>query len=297
MTPAEQGFLLLTSQLGDPERKPLTIAQFRDLAKRARTMEKPLDSRELSQRDLVSIGCSCELAKKVILLLSQTEQLNWYVEKGKRSGCVPVTRNSDRYPHRLRRSLGFDAPGALWLKGDSNLLERPCISLVGSRELRMENRGFAAEVGKQAALQGFVLVSGHARGADRTAQESCLAHGGNVISVVCDELERHVAHNGVLYLSEDGFDMPFSAQRALQRNRVIHSLGEKTFVAQSAYGRGGTWDGTQKNLRYGWSPVFCFDDGSQACCELQQMGAVLIGAGMLTSIVDLRSPEIDFLEP
>lgn len=297
MTPAEQGFLLLTSQLGDPERKPLTIAQFRDLAKRARTMEKPLDSRELSQRDLVSIGCNCELAKKVILLLSQTEQLNWYVEKGKRSGCVPVTRNSDRYPHRLRRSLAFDAPGVLWLKGDPNLLERPCISLVGSRELRMENRGFAAEVGKQAALQGFVLVSGHARGADRTAQESCLAHGGNVISVVCDELERHVAHNGVLYLSEDGFDMPFSAQRALQRNRVIHSLGEKTFVAQSAYGRGGTWDGTQKNLRYGWSPVFCFDDGSQACCELQQMGAVLIGAGMLTSIVDLRSPEIDFLEP
>lgn len=297
MTPAEQGFLLLTSQLGDPERKPLTIAQFRDLAKRARTMEKPLDSRELSQRDLVSIGCNCELAKKVILLLSQTEQLNWYVEKGKRSGCVPVTRNSDRYPHRLRKCLGLNAPSVLWLKGDPQLLQMPIVALVGSRELNEENKKFAEEVGKQAAKQGFVLVSGHARGADRTAQDSCLSYGGKVVSVVCDALEKHTPQDGVLFLSEDSFDVPFSAQRALQRNRVIHSLGQKTFVAQCTYGRGGTWDGTQKNLREGWSPVFCFNDESQCCRELQQMGAVAIAAEALSDIADLKSPIIDFLEP
>ena len=32
MNGKERGFLLLTSHLGDPERKPLTVAQFRQLA-------------------------------------------------------------------------------------------------------------------------------------------------------------------------------------------------------------------------------------------------------------------------
>ena len=40
--------------------------------------------------------------------------------------------------------------------------------------MRQENRTFAEEVGRQAALQGLTLVSGNARGADRAAQESCV---------------------------------------------------------------------------------------------------------------------------
>ena len=40
MTGAEYGFLLLTSQLGNPDRKPLTVAQFRELfLKGIRTLE------------------------------------------------------------------------------------------------------------------------------------------------------------------------------------------------------------------------------------------------------------------
>ena len=132
---------------------------------------------------------------------------------------------------------------------------------------------FAREVGRQAALQGYVLVSGNARGADRTAQESCLAAGGDVIAVVADELDRYAPKAHMLYVSEDGFDLPFSSQRALSRNRLIHCMGIRTFVAQSGYQRGGTWDGTVKNLRFGWSQVFCFEDGSAAAGLLRDMGA------------------------
>ena len=49
------------------------------------------------------------------------------------------------------------------------------------------------------------------------------------------------------------------------------------FVAQVETGRGGTWDGTVKNLRFGWSSVACFRDGSEAAALLEQMGAYLIG--------------------
>ena len=109
------------------------------------------------------------------------------------------------------------------------------------------------------------------------AQEACLKAGGRVVSIVADSLASHRERNNVLYVSEDDFDAEFSAQRALSRNRCIHALGRMVFVAQSSLGTGGTWDGTVKNLRFGWSSVACFRDGSEASVQLEQMGAYLVG--------------------
>ena len=177
---------------------------------------------------------------------------------------------------RFRRELGLDSPGTFWAKGDLTLLNTPAISLVGSRELKPENHSFAEAVGFHAAKQGLTLVSGNARGADRAAQEVCLRAGGKVISIVADELWKHHSRKNMLYLSEEDYDSPFTAQRALSRNRCIHALGSMVFVAQSGLKKGGTWDGTAKNLQFGWSPVLCFRDGSEASCELEQLGAYLI---------------------
>lgn len=288
MTAGERGFLLLTAYLGDPERKPLTIAQFRDLTIRARAMSVPISDRELSESDLIGIGCSRPAARRILQLLAQTEQLDWYTNRGHRLDCQPITRISDEYPQRLRTALGAEAPGTLWGKGDLSLLHSRTISLVGSRDLRPENERFAVEAGKQAALQGYTLVSGNARGADRLAQESCLAHGGSVISVVADDLSSHPAAENMLYLSEEGYDIEFSAYRALQRNRIIHSLSDQTLVAQCTFGKGGTWEGTKNNLRHHWSSVFCFCDGSKTASELEQMGATLIDSHWLKDFPSLQ---------
>ena len=219
-----------------------------------------------------------------------------YLQRAKKLGCIPVTRISEDYPLVVRKRLGLDSPGCLWARGGVSLLKEPTISLVGSRELREENWRFAAEVGRQAALQGYVLVSGNARGADRAAQDSCLAQGGKVISVVADELWKQPIRENVLYLSEDGYEEAFSAQRALSRNRVIHALGLKTFVAQSSQKTGGTWDGTVKNLRFGWSPVFGYEDGSETMALLFQMGATPVRMEQLNSIYDLSQNQTSFID-
>ena len=294
MTPREQGFLLLTGYLGDPERKPLTVPQFRKLATMAVAMEKPIAERELTVEDLQSIGCTTAFARRVVDLLSQEELLHWYLKGGSHVGCFPLTRLSEEYPDRLRKALVLDAPGTLWTKGDRYLLQTPTISVVGSRDLNPENAAFAAEVGRQAALQGYALVSGNARGADRIAQDSCLESGGKVISIVADELSSHVQRENVLYISEEGFDLPFTAQRALSRNRIIHSFSDKTFVVQCTLGKGGTWSGTRDNLRHNQSMVCCFDDGSKACRELESMGATCVTCDTLTDISKIR-PEPSLL--
>ncbi len=276
MTPRDQGFLLLTSTLGDPARKPLTIPQFRTLSQRVKHMERPQEERELQEKDLVALGYDRNTAIRILTLLSHQAQLHWYLQKGKQQDCYPLTRLNDNYPSLLRQRLQEDAPGSLWVKGDLSLLYEPAVSLVGSRELQEDNLAFAQEVGRQAALQGYVLVSGNARGADKAAQTSCLAHGGKVICVVADNLGRQPLQENTLYLSEDGFDSSFSAHRALQRNRIIHCLGEKVFVAQCTLEHGGTWSGTLQNLRHSWSSVFCYQDGSPAAKELEQRGAELV---------------------
>ena len=291
MTGAERGFLLLGSHLGDAARHPLTTAQLRTLARRMQSAERPDEDRELIPADLMALGYDRKMAEQITLLLSQERLLNDYLKQAENGGCMPITRVSNDYPLLLRKRLGLDSPGCLWVKGDVTLLKQPSVALVGSRDLSENNAAFAAEVGRQATLQGYVLVSGNARGADRTAQDACLAAGGQVISVVADELWKHTERENILYISEDGFGEGFSSQRALSRNRIIHALGLKTFVAQSSLKMGGTWDGTVKNLRGGWSDVYCFRDGSEAMALLEQMGADLIGMNELASFYDLQKKE------
>lgn len=297
MTPRERGFLLLTSHLGNPQRQVLTAPQLRILAQRVQNLPQPREDRELNVKDLVHLGYGEALAGRILSLLEDEPLLERYLQRGSRASCQPITRVSPGYPGILRHRLGLEAPGCLWARGDVSLLATPAISLVGSRELQEPNRAFAQAVGYQAARQGLTLVSGNARGADRVAQESCLAAGGRVISIVADELEKQPQVENLLYLSEDSFDESFSPTRALSRNRCIHALGRMTFVAQASFGKGGTWDGTVKNLRFGWSPVACFDDGSPAMESLEQMGAFLIDPSVLEDLNDFSQPEITLFDP
>ncbi len=295
MNARERGFLLLTSQLGDPKRRPLSVAQFRTLAARAAQMERPEISRELNMDDIISLGYDRYMASRIVSLLQADRSLDRYISAGHKRDCFPISRVSESYPMQVRQRLGLDAPGCLWAKGDTRLLGTPMIAVIGSRELKEANRDFAESAGRAAARQGITLVSGNAKGADRVAQNACLAAGGKVVCVVADELQKYPVKENMLFLSEDSFDLPFTAHRALSRNRVIHTLGHITLVAQCGLGSGGTWDGTYKNLRSGWSPVFCFDDGSPASAELMLLGTTAIGKEHLKSFSKLQANITGFL--
>ena len=290
MTGAERGFLLLCCHLGDPKRRPLTVAQFRKLARLVRSGEKSGDDRELELSDLTRLGCGKEEAQRILSLLREEERLDRYLAKGTKSGCTPLTPLSPGYPRRLLTALGDDAPACIWARGDLSLLDKPGIALVGSRDLRPENEAFARQAGTEAAGQGLVLISGNAKGADRTAQEAALAAGGTVISILADRLTDHIPGPNTLYLSEEGFELEFSAQRALSRNRCIHAMGLSAIAAQCTLRSGGTWDGSVKNLRFGWSPLYVFDDKSESADLLEQMGAVKIGLDELRDLRNLPEP-------
>lgn len=295
MTGPELGFLLLTSTLGDPERKPLTVAQFRNLAKRAMDTEREITSRDLEVSDLLQLGYDAPMAERIFGLLGGMSGLREYLHRAEDCDCYPITRLNPLYPLTVRRRLGLDAPGVLWAKGDITLLNQPAIAVIGSRDLNEENRQFAEEAGRQIARQGFVLVSGNARGADKNAQCACLEADGKVISIVADSLQKQPLTRSTLYLSLDDFDQGFSAHRALHRNHVIHTMTSLTIAAQCSLGKGGTWDGILTNLKNGWNPVCIFDDGSESAAELQNRGVRNIGITDLADLPALMQDQMNFI--
>ena len=295
MTGPEQGFLLLTSQLGDPDRKPLTVAQFRKLTKLAIEARRELTQRDLEVKDLINMGCDVPMAERIFGLLGAANQLREYLHRAECCDCVPITRLNPAYPLLVRQRLGLDSPGVLWAKGDLQLLNRPAVAVIGSRELREENRHFAAAAGRAIADQDYVLVSGNAKGADKCAQEACLDAGGKVISILADSLQKQPLRKNLLYLSLDDFNQGFSAQRALHRNHLIHSMASLTVAAQCTLGKGGTWDGILTNLKNGWNPVCIFDDGSDAAANLQNRGVQTVTADELQDLAALAAQNLNFI--
>lgn len=295
MTGPEQGFLLLTSTLGDPDRNPLTVAQFRNLAKRVAESEQEVSVRELEVRDIEKLGYDEAMARRIYGLLSGGNQLREYLRRAEACDCVPITRLNPYYPLSVRKRLGLDSPGVLWAKGDVTLLNRPAVSVIGSRDLLPENRKFAEEAGRKCAEQGYVLVSGNARGTDKVAQDTALEAGGQVISIVADSLQKQPLAQNVLYLSLDEFDAPFSAQRALRRNHVIHTMGSLTIAAQCSFGKGGTWDGILANVKHGWSSMCIFADGSDAAAELQNRGVRGITSQALSDLALLADQQTSLI--
>ena len=288
MTAAERGFLLLCAELGDG-RKPLTPAQFRTLRSRVLADGGPQGDpdRPLTEAELLALGYGPKQAAQIAELLGRERELARYLSIAAELGIRPLTRVSPAYPQRLRR-LGEAAPTVLFCRGNITLPDRPAVALVGSRELTPEGAAFARRVGELAAAEGFVLVSGNARGADRTAQDACLAAGGAVIAVLPEGLQDHAPENDrIVYLCQWGWHLPMVPYRALERNRLIHALGEKTLVAQSRL-TGGTRSGSEENLRRGWSPLFVHDDGSPGCAALIAMGGVPVRLEALHSLAALQ---------
>ena len=294
MRQTERGLLLLCCPLGDSMAGALSLAQARELSRRARAAgigeEDPF--RDVTVKDVRRLGYSEYEAGHIVSLLGRERQLDGYLLAAEKADVAVITRLDARFPQRLREQLGARCPAALFCRGDLRLLQRPCISVVGSRHLASPGAQFAAQAGRLAAREGFTLCSGDAMGADRTAQEACLRGGGSVLIFPATELVYCPVRENVLYAAEGGFELGFSAQRALGRNRFIHAMGEKTLVAQTGFGKGGTWNGSLDNLQHEYSPLFVFDDGSEGARALCARGATPVQA--LTSLQALTPAQLSF---
>lgn len=158
-----------------------------------------------------------------------------------RLGAWVLPWSSDAYPALLRPLA--DAPPVLCLRGDPDVLGRPCVALVGARAATVDGLLTARTLAFELARRGLVVVSGLARGIDAAAHRGALEAGGATIAVqACGldqvyprehrELAAEIARCGAV-VSELPIGSPPRAAHFPLRNRVISGLSLATVVIEA----------------------------------------------------------------
>src|SRR5450756_2608491 len=160
---------------------------------------------------------------------------------GERLGVHLVAPDEDGYPQRLAEL--DDAPPLLGVCGVRDVLMRPVIAVVGSRNASGAGLKFAGSLSRDLGEASFVIASGLARGIDQAAHRASLVSG--TVAVLAGGHDRIYPpeHEGLLaQLIEAGgaaiSEMPLGhvprARDFPRRNRLISGVALGVVVVEAA---------------------------------------------------------------
>lgn len=153
-----------------------------------------------------------------------------------------VTLADADYPQALLNIP--DPPLLLYIKGRLELLNRPALAVVGSRNATPQGINNAEAFSRALSEAGLCVVSGLAHGVDAAAHRGALQGQGSSIAVVGTGLDRiypaanrDLAHalaaKGAI-VSEFPLGTPPLAANFPRRNRIISGLGVGTLVVEAS---------------------------------------------------------------
>jgi DNA processing protein len=159
------------------------------------------------------------------------------------AGIRWVGRDEAGFPSRLRSI--HDPPPGLFLRGggETALLERPVVAVVGARACSEYGAHVARSLARQLGAAGVVVVSGLARGVDGWAHRGCLEAGGDTVAVLGCGIDRDYprAHSALareigrrgLIVSEYPPEVAPAPWRFPARNRIVAGLALATVVVEA----------------------------------------------------------------
>ena len=202
-----------------------------------------------------------------------------------RAGATLLFKGGQDYPARLAQF--DDAPPVLSAKGAVHLLGKQGVAIVGARNASINAQRLAQELAEDLGNQGYVVVSGLARGVDAAAHNGALA--GGTIAVIAGGIDVvYPAENTDLHesIAEAGLilaEMPPGTQPTPRhfpiRNRIIGGLALGTVVVEAAERSGSLITARETAERGGEVmavPGSPLDPRSQGCNHLIREGATLV---------------------
>ena len=163
------------------------------------------------------------------------------MEAAARFGARFIGIGEADYPPLLRSIDG--PPPLIAVKGDSSVVLRPGVAIVGSRNASVAGMKFAARLAREIAGAGYTIVSGLARGIDAAAHRASLETG--TIAAMAGGLDRpyppenlglygEICNGAGLALSEMPFGWEPRARDFPRRNRLIAGIGHGLVVVEAA---------------------------------------------------------------
>ena len=176
--------------------------------------------------------------------------------EGTRGACssnsTGLCRHDPRYPERLAHLDG--PPAALHIASDRpgrllDLLARPVVAIVGSRESTYYARDTATALARDLAHAGVTVLGGLAEGIESAAQQGALGAGGGTIAVmaggadVAYPVQSDRVHMRVREKGAAVSELPFGSRPAgrwcfLARNRMIAALADAVIVVEAGESAG-----------------------------------------------------------
>ena len=170
------------------------------------------------------------------------EEAELEIENTNKIGGRIITIFDEEYPKILLNI--HDYPPVLTTLGNLSLLKKDIIGIVGSRNPSINGKNFAYKLSYELASTGFVIISGLARGIDKSAhsiifkQLPTIAVMGNGINIVYPQentyLYKTIVDKGGLIVTELPFSMQPKAHLFPQRNRIISGLSLGVVVVEAS---------------------------------------------------------------
>ena len=225
------------------------------------------------------------------------------LKAGKLAGARIVAYGGSDYPKALMTLP--DAPPLLWVIGNTALLKQPMVALVGARNASSLGTRMARSLSAALTKDGYVVVSGLARGVDTAAHLAAL-EGGTVAVMaggvdVIYPAENAVLGQGIgeqgLRISEQPMGTVPQARHFPTRNRIISGLAEAVVVVEAA-ARSGSLITAKNALDQGREvlvvPGHPFDARAAGCNMLIRDGATLVrNAADVIEAISSRAPQPD----
>jgi predicted Rossmann fold nucleotide-binding protein DprA/Smf involved in DNA uptake len=260
LTPDTQAILLLCASFGksrDSYPEPLSLKEYNSFASWLRQQHlRPADILRSTESSILS-NCDCLDSCRLKALVDRGMLLAIAVEKWTNQGLWILGRGDSLYPARLKQQLGLIAPPILYGVGDIRLLSQGGLAVVGSRDVDEDGLLYTEQVADSCARQGIQIVSGGARGVDRTSMLSALSGGGTVIGLLADSLAKSaisikyrsaIQNKQLTLVSAVDPHAGFNVGNAMGRNKYIYALADYGLVVSSDYNKGGTWAGAIEAL-------------------------------------------------
>ena len=155
-----------------------------------------------------------------------------------------ILLNGNALPEVLRQIP--DPPQELYILGDlSALLQKPRLTVVGSRKVSPYGRAVTADLVRAVAGRGVVIVSGLALGVDSISHMAALEAGGLTIAVLpCGldnpypashrRLAKQILERGGALVSEYPEGTPPLQHHFIARNRIASALGDGVLITEAA---------------------------------------------------------------
>lgn len=260
---------------GDDRYQPLAQKEYERLT-------RWLIDRKLRPSDLLAVSARGDLSTvveaklepaRIEYLLERGTALALAVEKWQRNGLWVISRSDAEYPKRLKKRLGQSAPPLLYGAGETALLDKGGVAMVGSRDASEDALEFSRSMAASCAKDGLGLISGGAKGVDAAAMQGASEAGGTVVGVLANDLLRAsvnrqnregIQDGRLVLMSPFNPEAGFNAGNAMSRNRFIYTLADYALVVDSAANEGGTWAGAIENLRESWVPLLVRSPGDKA---------------------------------